>query len=172
MASNIFGRYFWLIDTLRRHKRLTFEEINNLWVESGLSYSEGDELPLRTFYNHRKAIKDIFDVYIVCDVKGGYKYYIVEPERLEGDNLRCWLIDLYATLNQIQADKKLEGRIIFENIPSGNVWLTTFAGQCVMDMLLISEGTHHRAGDDAEMCARLYLRKFKNKKLINYYNEL
>lgn len=65
---------------LRRHKRLTFEEINNLWIESCLSYGEGDELPLRTFHNYRKAIKDIFDVYIECDVKGGYKYYIDEPE--------------------------------------------------------------------------------------------
>ncbi|MDD4847869.1 MAG: WYL domain-containing protein, partial [Bacteroidales bacterium] len=62
MASNIFGRYVWLIDTLRRRKRLTFKEINNLWVESGLSYGEGDELPLRTFHHHRKAISDIFDV--------------------------------------------------------------------------------------------------------------
>lgn len=127
MASNIFGRYIWLIDTLRRHKRLTFEEINRLWVRSGLSYGEEDEIPLRTFHNHRKAIKDMFDVYIECDIKGGYKYYIDEPERLQGNGLRSWLIDSYATLNQIQADKKLEGRILFETIPSGNTWLTIFA---------------------------------------------
>ena len=71
MAANIFGRYVWLIDTIRRHKRITYEEINNLWINSGLSYGEGDELPLRTFHNHRKAIKDIFDVYIsiTIDIK-------------------------------------------------------------------------------------------------------
>jgi hypothetical protein len=124
MASNIFGRYVWLIDILRRRKRLTFEEINNLWLNSGLSYGEGDDLPLRTFHNHRKAVKDIFDVYINCDIKRGYKYYIDEPEKLEGDSFRCWLIDSYATLNQIKADNKLEGRIIFENVPSGHQWLT------------------------------------------------
>ena len=104
---------------------MTFEEINDLWVESDLSYGNSDDLTLRTFHNHRKAIKDIFDVYIDCDMKGGYKYYIDEPEKLEGDSLRSWIIDSYATLNQIRADQNLDGRIIFEDIPSGHDWLTT-----------------------------------------------
>jgi len=125
MAANIFGRYVWLIDTIRRHKRLTFEEINSLWKQSGLSYGDNDDLPLRTFHNHRKAIADIFDVDIDCDVKDGYRYYINDPEQLEDDGLRSWLIDSYSVLNQIQADKKLQGRIIFEDIPSGHEWLTT-----------------------------------------------
>lgn len=97
MAANLFGRYVWLVDILQRHKRLTFQEINDLWKESDLGY--GDDLPLRTFHNHQKAIKDIFDVYIECDKKDGYRYYIDEPERLEGNNLRGWLISSYATLN-------------------------------------------------------------------------
>ena len=54
MAANLFGRYVWLIDTLRRYKRLTFQEISELWQESGLGY--GEELPLKTFHNHKKAI--------------------------------------------------------------------------------------------------------------------
>lgn len=125
MAANLFGRYVWLMDILRRYKRLTFQEINELWQESGLGY--GEELPLKTFHNHKKAIKDIFDVYIECDRKDGYRYYIDEPERIEGNNLRSWLISSYATLNQIQADNKLEDRIIFEEIPSGQTWLTCIA---------------------------------------------
>ena len=125
MASNLFGRYVWLIDTLRRYKRLTYEEINQLWQQSRLSYGEGDELPIRTFHNHRNAIFDIFDVEIRCDTKDCYKYYIDNPERLEGDGLRGWLIDSYSMLNQIQSDHKLEGRILFEEIPSGHIWLMT-----------------------------------------------
>lgn len=125
MAANIFGRYVWLIDILRRYKRLTFKEICSLWQESGLSY--GEKLPLRTFHRHQDAIKDIFDVYIECDKKDGYRYYIDEPERLESNNLYNWLISSYSTLNQIKADSKLENRIIFENIPSGQTWLTHIA---------------------------------------------
>lgn len=92
MASNLFGRYVWLIDTLRRHKRLTYEEINRLWQQSGLSYGYGDELAIRTFHNHRNAIFDIFDIEINCDTKSGYKYYIDNPKRLEGNSLRRWYV--------------------------------------------------------------------------------
>ena len=52
--------------------RFTFEEINKKWLRNGIS--EGAELPLKTFHNHRKAIEDIFDINIVCDKRGGYKY--------------------------------------------------------------------------------------------------
>lgn len=124
MAANIFGRYVWLVDLIRHHSPLTYEEINELWQKSGLSYGESNELPLRTFHNHRKAIRDIFDIDIECDTKNGYRYYIDDPEHLENDGLRSWLLDSYATLNQIQADRKLEGRIVFEDIPSGHLWLT------------------------------------------------
>jgi hypothetical protein len=123
MAANIFGRYVWLIEQFRRYGRLTYEEVNSLWQRSGLSYGDGDDLAIRTFHNHRKAIFDIFEVDIVCDTKGGYKYYIDRPEELENDHLRIWLIDSYATMNQIQADRKLKGRILFESTPSGHQWL-------------------------------------------------
>lgn len=123
MAANIFGRYVWLIEQFRRYGRLTYDEINDHWHKSGLSYGDEDDLALRTFHNHRKAIFDIFEVEIACDTKGGYKYYINNPEELESDNLRIWLIDSYTAMNQIQADRKLKGRIIFENVPSGHKWL-------------------------------------------------
>lgn len=127
MAANIFGRYVWLIEQFRRYGRLTYEEINDHWHKSGLSYGDGDNLALRTFHNHRKAIFDIFEVEIVCDIKGGYKYYISNPEELESDNLRIWLIDSYTAMNQIQADRKLKGRIIYEKVPSGHKWLNVIA---------------------------------------------
>lgn len=125
MNANLLGRYVWLVDILMRHKRLTFDEISRLWQESSLNC--GDPLPLRTFHNHQKAIKDIFDIYIDCDKKDGYRYFIDEPERLTGNNFRSWLISSYATLNQIKADRRLEGRIIYEDIPSGQTWLTPIA---------------------------------------------
>lgn len=135
MAASLLGRYVWLVDVLLRHKRLTFEEISGLWQESGLGY--GGPLPLRTFHNHQKAVKDIFDVYIECDRKDGYRYYIDEPERLTGNSLRGWLISSYATLNQIHADSKLEKRIIFEDIPSGQTWLAHVTGAMRNDRVLL-----------------------------------
>lgn len=79
MAANIFGRYVWLIEQFRRYGRLTYEEVNSLWQRSGLSYGDGDDLAIRTFHNHRKAIFDIFEVDIVCDTKGGYNIISIAP---------------------------------------------------------------------------------------------
>lgn len=75
-------------------------------------------------------------MYIECDRKNDYRYYIDEPERLRGNNLRGWLVSSYATLNQIQVDCRLEERIIFEDIPSGHTWLTRIAEAMRYDQVL------------------------------------
>ena len=147
MPANQFGRYVWLVDTLRHYKHLSYKEINDKWQKSGLSYGDGDDLPLRTFHNHRKAIQDIFNIIIELDpdVKG-YKYHIMNPRELKGNNFRSWLIDSYATLNQIQADCKLKDRVEFEEIPSGNTWLTLFM-QAIRENKVV-EITHQGFGKD------------------------
>jgi hypothetical protein len=124
-SSNLLGRLVWLVDLIRRKKKISFQNINQEWLRSGLNSSEDNDLSIRTFHNHCDAIRTIFNIDIVCEKCGQYRYYIENPEDLENDNFRNWLVDSYATLNQIQADKRLEGRILFENIPSGHDWLTT-----------------------------------------------
>lgn len=121
MAANKFGRYVWLVDLIRCHPYITFKAISNKWEECGLG--DGKPLPWKTFMNHKEAIQTIFDIIISCDVRRGYGYYIEDSDLLEGDAFRSWLIDSYATLNQLQADRKLEKRISFEKIPSGNNFL-------------------------------------------------
>lgn len=102
----------------------------------GLSYGEDDVIPRKTFDNHKKAIADIFGIDIECDRKHDYRYYIADADRLESDAFRSWLIDSFATLNQIKADRRLEGKIVFEDIPSGNDWLTTISDAMRMDSAL------------------------------------
>lgn len=140
--ADLLGRYVWLLDIIRSHGRITFDEINECWKRSHLGY--GDNLPWRTFMNHKKAIADVFNVNIECDLKDGYKYYIENPEDLEGDGLRSWLVDSYATLNQLQADSKLEHRILFEEIPSGTRFLTRILEAMRFDAVL--EVTHQGFG--------------------------
>lgn len=147
MPANQFGRYVWLVDTLRHYKHLSYKEINEKWQQSGLSYGDEDKIPLRTFHNHCRAILDIFNIIIEIDheVKG-YKYHIVNPQELEDDGFRSWLVDSYATLNQIQADSKLKNRVEFEKIPSGNTWLTLFMQ--AMRENKVMEITHRGFGKD------------------------
>lgn len=142
--ADLLGRYVWLIDTIRSHGRISFEEINECWRHSRLGY--GDDLPWRTFMNHKKAIADVFNIYIECDKRDGYRYYIDHPEDLEGDSFRSWLIDSYATLNQLQADRSLEHRIQFEDIPSGSRFLTRILEAMRFNAVLLI--THQGFGKD------------------------
>ena len=125
MASNPIARYVWLIDQIRQHDGISKAEIDRLWANSNLNEGYGDDkIPTRTFRNYIIAIEEIFDIVIECKRKGGYLYYIADPEALEGDRLKNWMIDTFSTLNQMQSTPKLANRIQYENIPSGHRFLT------------------------------------------------
>ena len=145
MAANKFGRYVWLVDLIKCHPYITFKEISDKWENSGLG--DGKPLPWKTFMNHKEAVQTIFDIIISCDAKRGYGYYIEDADRLEGNAFRAWLIDSYATLNQLQADRRLEKRISFEKIPSGGKFLQTLLQamrqSCVLEITHQGFGKSH-----------------------------
>ncbi len=122
MGKDLFNRYIWLVDTIYRNKKITFEEINKRWVRTEMS--GGEELPLRTFHNHRKVIEEMFDINIECNKRGGYYYYIDNAEEMERGGVRNWLLNTFAVNNLINESHKLRQRILFEEIPSGRHFLT------------------------------------------------
>ena len=48
MAKNLLNKYVWLVDTIYRAGKITYEEISRRWLDNDLS--EGKPLPLRTFH--------------------------------------------------------------------------------------------------------------------------
>jgi len=118
MAANVFHRYIWLVDTINRAGRITFEEINKKWLRT--DWSEGQKIPLRTFHNHRSKIEDLFDINIDCD---GYNHYFIATGM--DDGLRKWLLNTFTVNNLIHDSYSLKDRILFGEIPSGQLFLTT-----------------------------------------------
>lgn len=123
-TSHLFNRYVWLVNTIYRSGRITFEATNAKWRSSQLNES-GEELPLRTFHNHRKAIEQMFDINIECDKSNDYTYYIENAEDMERGGVRSWLLNTFAVNNLINESHKLKHRILFEQIPSGQQFLAT-----------------------------------------------
>ncbi len=123
MAKDLFNRYIWLVDVIYQSGKITFEEINERWLRNEMS--GGEEMPLRTFHNHRKAIEEIFDINIECNKRGGYYYYIENAEDIEKGGIRSWLLNTFAVNNLINESHYLKRRILLENIPSGQQYLTT-----------------------------------------------
>lgn len=133
MISKTFNRYIWLLNTLLQQKKLTFEEISKLWVDSHLG--DGKPLALRTFHVHREAIAELFGVQVKCD-SSTYKYYIASPEQLREDKTRQWLLNSFSLSNMIEAGHNMKNRIIFEEIPRGTEYLQTIIESMQQDLEL------------------------------------
>lgn len=121
MSKELFSRYVWLLETIHRAGKITFEEINARWLRSELS--GGETLSLRTFHHHRDAIEELFDINIECIKRGGYCYYIEDTEELEKGCVRKWLLNSFAVDNLIVESRKLKSRILLEEVPSGKRYL-------------------------------------------------
>jgi hypothetical protein len=121
MSTNLYQRYFWLINTIYRSKQITLNEINQKWLTSSLS--NGITIPRKTFNNHRNTIEEIFDINIECN-RSTNQYYISNEDDIKQDVFRSWLINGFAISNTINESKSLKNRIIFENIPSGENYLS------------------------------------------------
>ena len=121
MGKELFSRYVWLLETIHRAGKITFEEINARWLRSELS--GGETRSLRTFHHHRDAIEELFDINIECIKRGGYCYYIEDTEELEKGCVRKWLLNSFAVDNLIVESRKLKSRILLEEVPSGKRYL-------------------------------------------------
>ncbi len=123
MTKDLFDKYIWLVDTIYRAGKITFEGINERWLRSRLS--EGEDIPLRTFHNWRIAIEQVFDININCNRRGGYYYYIENANDMQKGGIRNWLLNTFAVNNLINESHHLKRRILFEEIPSGRKYLTS-----------------------------------------------
>ena len=119
MISKTYYRYIWLLDLLLKSKRpLCFDEIQRFWLANPVS--EG-ELSLRTFHEHRKGIKEMFGVDIVCE-KGGWNsvYSVKNPEVLKENDLGKWLLDRYSVPQDFVTFKGMKDRILLEETARSN----------------------------------------------------
>ncbi len=122
--KNQLQKYTWLIETIRRAGKISHKDLSDRW-ERNIDFSNGNELPRATFNRWRKAIYSIFGIMIDCQKVGGYLYYISNPEDIDDDKLRKWMLDSFAVGNIIGENLSLNGRILVDEIPSGRDHLTT-----------------------------------------------
>ena len=117
-------KYTWLIETIRRAGKISHRDLSDKW-ERAIEYSNGDPLPRATFNRWRKAIYNLFSIEIDCQTVGSYLYYIANPEDIDEDKLKKWMLDSFAVGNLIGENLSLKDRIIVDEIPSGREHLTT-----------------------------------------------
>lgn len=121
-SALLLNKYVWLIDTIYSAGHISREEIDRRWCRSLLSEGEMS-IPPRTFHRWRIAVEELFQISIAYNKSGGY--YIESRGNIARDTMRKWLINTFAVSNLINEGQHLRQHICFEEVPSGQRFLTT-----------------------------------------------
>ena len=121
-TKSLISNYVWLISYIRRRGRVPFKEINRAWQRE--ERDGGLELSKRTFLRHINDIAEIFGVDIECEGCGEYNYFITNDDS-KSDSTKSWLLNSMSLHNFVCESQQLKKRILLENIPSGQKFLTT-----------------------------------------------
>lgn len=140
MARTSFNRYIWLVDTIRRARYITRQEISNKWQRSSLN-DTGAPLAERTFHNHCKEIFEQFGIEIKYVKPIGY--CIANEDELGEDGLRSWMLNSISVNNTVRESADMCSRILFEDIPSGYRYLNDIIEAMKMGRVLRIEYTDY-----------------------------
>ncbi|MBQ2047346.1 MAG: WYL domain-containing protein [Muribaculaceae bacterium] len=121
MSKDLFSRYIWLVDTIKRYGHITREELNVRWKKS--PFSNGEPLPRRTFYNYRVAIEELFKINIECN-PSTFEYYIEEGDT-HNESVTNWLLNTTAMNNVLSESRDVSNRIFIEDVPSAREFLAS-----------------------------------------------
>ena len=113
--TDTFRQYIWLVNTLQRSRKITFEHIQSLWVENDMN--DGKPLSRTTFYRLRQAIEDMFGIIIECD--SYHQYFISNPETLRDKSTQNWMLQTLSVNNILIDSISIKDRLLLEEIPAG-----------------------------------------------------
>jgi hypothetical protein len=136
MLNNTFIKYTWLFDILYNrtpYGGITYDEISEKWKCSVMN-DTGEPLLKRTFYRDRITIEEIFSISIGCNKE--YKYFIENIEDVKNNKLQMWLLSTFSVNVLLAESKELMNRILLENNPSSQIWLSTILQSMKEDVRL------------------------------------
>ncbi len=122
-GQSLITKYVWVIETIYRRRKISFKELNALWLRDDIS--RGVEIPKRTFDNWRSVISDMFGISISNEGRGEYRYYIENEYDLRHNGLRSWLYNTLCVSNTLANNQRIKDRIVLEYVPSGQYYLKT-----------------------------------------------
>lgn len=164
MALNQMNKLVWIVETMARAKRITFEELNSKWVDND-DLSHGKDLLKRTFHKWRQSIWDTFGLDIRCDDSGDFCYYIANLEDMKSDSIGKWLLNTYSVSNSLAESKSLKDRIILETVPSGQEYLDPIIGAMKQNRCISIRHLNYWRGDIREhkmmpLCVKLFSQRW------------
>ena len=100
MALNQTNKLAWIVKTIQKAKKISFDDLNRKWMEN-IDLSGGEELLKRTFHKWRWNILDTFGLNIESEKGGQYRYYIDNCEDIVNGRIESWLLNTYSVTNSL-----------------------------------------------------------------------
>lgn len=174
MAINLINKYVWLVETIYKAGRITLDEINEKWLEQGM---DNQPIPPRTFHKWRIAAEEMFNLNIECERKGGYHYYIENPEELKRNSIRNWILNSVSVSNLLLDNQSLKNRILLEDIPSGhNNLVTTLDAMKTNTQISITYQSYWKEDNYTftvhPYCIKLFKQRWYMLTFNPYYNKM
>ena len=122
MALNQTNKLVWIVETIYKAHKITFEDLNRKWMDN-VDLSGGEEMLKRTFHKWKWNIFDTFGLVIECEKAAPYRYYIENVDDMKRGSIENWLLSTYSVSNSLIESKSIKDRILLEDIPSGREYL-------------------------------------------------
>ena len=122
MALNQTNKLVWIVETIYKARKITFEDLNRKRMDN-VDLSGGEEMLKRTFHKWKWNIFDTFGLVIECEKAAPYRYYIENVDDMKRGSIENWLLSTYSVSNSLIESKSIKDRIILEEIPSGREYL-------------------------------------------------
>lgn len=122
MALNQTNKLVWIVETIYKARKITFEDLNRKWMDN-IDLSGGEDMLKRTFHKWKWNIFDLFGLVIECEKSAPYRYYIENIDDLKKGSIQSWLLSTYSVSNSLIESRSIKDRIILEEVPSGRDYL-------------------------------------------------
>ena len=151
MALNQTNKLVWIVETIYRAHKISFEELNRRWMDN-VDLSGGEEMLKRTFRCRKWNIFDTFGLSIDCEKAVPYRYYIANVEDMKSGSIENWLLSTLSVSNFLLESKSIKNRIILEDVPSGREYL-----ELIIDAMKKNRFIHINPNRSLENDKKLFL---------------
>lgn len=122
-SHRLLNEYLWLIDTLLSAGEISKEEIDRRWARSSLNDTGERDYNRRRFIRHKEDIAELFNLDIVYSRTTGC--YSISGLDVGSQGVTEWLLSSFSLGNVLNSSPEMRERILFEQIPEGQRFLST-----------------------------------------------
>lgn len=118
-TAGLIKKYVWFVSTVHNRGPISLADI-----QSRFRNQFGEELSERQFHRYTDAVESLFDIEIKFD-RSWNGYEIADREELKDMGMRKWLLQTFSVSSVLHENQDLKNRILLEEVPSGQQYLTT-----------------------------------------------